>query len=47
MKFNLYKSVVACALMALATGCHDFEALNTNPYARFMTRLWEESVQTE
>lgn len=33
MKFNLYKSVAACALLALATGCHDFEELNTNPYA--------------
>ncbi len=33
MKFNLYKSVATCALMVLATGCHDFEELNTNPYA--------------
>lgn len=33
MKFNLYKSVATCAFMVLATGCHDFEELNTNPYA--------------
>ena len=33
MKFNLYKSVATCTLMVLATGCHDFEELNTNPYA--------------
>lgn len=32
MKINLYKSVALCSLLALA-GCHDFEELNTNPYA--------------
>lgn len=32
MKFKLYKSVALCSLLALA-GCHDFEELNTNPYA--------------
>lgn len=32
MKFNLYKSVAICSLLALA-GCHDFEEMNTNPYA--------------
>lgn len=31
MKFNLYKSIVACSLLSLA-GCHDFEEMNTNPY---------------
>lgn len=40
MKIKLYKSVALCSLLALA-GCHDFEELNTNPYAhRFTTRLW-------
>lgn len=29
---NIYKSVAICSLLAL-TGCHDFEELNTNPYA--------------
>ena len=32
MKIKLYKSVALCSLLALA-GCHDFEELNTNPYA--------------
>jgi len=32
MKFNLYKSVALYSLLAL-TGCHDFEEMNTNPYA--------------
>lgn len=32
MKFNIYKSVALCSLLAL-TGCHDFEEMNTNPYA--------------
>ena len=32
MKFNLYKSIAMCSLVALA-GCHDFEELNTDPYA--------------
>lgn len=32
MKFNLYKSVALCSLLALA-GCYDFEEMNTNPYA--------------
>lgn len=32
MKFNIYKSVAMCSLLALA-GCHDFEELNTDPYA--------------
>ena len=32
MKFNIYKSVAMCFLLALA-GCHDFEELNTDPYA--------------
>lgn len=32
MKFNLYKSVAICSLLALA-GCNDFEEMNTNPYA--------------
>lgn len=32
MKFNLYKSVAICSLLALA-GCHDFEEMNTNPYS--------------
>ena len=30
---NIYKSVAICSLLALTTGCHDFEELNTNPYA--------------
>lgn len=29
---NIVKSVALCSLLAL-TGCHDFEELNTNPYA--------------
>lgn len=29
---NIYKSVAICSLLSL-TGCHDFEELNTNPYA--------------
>lgn len=32
MKIKLYKSVALGSLLALA-GCHDFEELNTNPYA--------------
>lgn len=32
MKFNIYKSVALCSLLAL-TGCHGFEEMNTNPYA--------------
>lgn len=32
MKIKLYKFVALCSLLALA-GCHDFEELNTNPYA--------------
>lgn len=32
MKFNLYKSIAICSLLTLA-GCHDFEEMNTNPYA--------------
>lgn len=32
MNFNLYKSVALCSLLGL-TGCHDFEEMNTNPYA--------------
>ncbi len=32
MKFNLYKSVAICSLLAFA-GCQDFEEMNTNPYA--------------
>lgn len=39
MKIKLYKSVALCSLLALA-GCHDFEELNTNPYAPITTRLW-------
>lgn len=31
MKFNIYKSIAVCSLVALA-GCHDFEEMNTNPY---------------
>ena len=37
MKFNIYKSVAMCSLLALA-GCHDFEELNTDPHAPIMTR---------
>ena len=32
MKFNTYKSVAMCSLLALLAGCHDFEEMNTNPY---------------
>ena len=32
MKFNIYKSVAACSLLAMLAGCHDFEEMNTNPY---------------
>lgn len=32
MKFNMYKSVAMCSLLALLAGCHDFEEMNTNPY---------------
>ena len=32
MKFNLYKSIAICSLMAFS-GCQDFEEMNTNPYA--------------
>lgn len=32
MKLNIYKSIAMCSLLALA-GCHDFEEMNTNPYA--------------
>lgn len=33
MKINtIYKSMAICSVLALA-GCHDFEELNTNPYA--------------
>lgn len=32
MKANIYKSIALCSLLALA-GCHDFEEMNTNPYA--------------
>lgn len=37
MKFNIYKSVAMCSLLALA-GCHDFEELNTVRMLLFMTR---------
>ena len=35
MKFNIYKSVALCSLLAL-TGCHDFEEMNTIRMLRFM-----------
>lgn len=33
MKFKLYKPLALCALLMGLTACHDFEELNTNPYA--------------
>lgn len=33
MKFKLYKPLALCVLLMGLTACHDFEELNTNPYA--------------
>ncbi|MDD3037072.1 SusD/RagB family nutrient-binding outer membrane lipoprotein [Bacteroides sp.] len=33
MKFKLYKPLALCTLIMGLTACHDFEELNTNPYA--------------